>query len=305
MSIKLTLNQAELRLPNIDSIKGSEQAFSKAFLKSGHILYQHLEQIKLSLGGAKDFTKEPFNLAILGLFSKMSRHYYSYVFLEIHHDRIGSQLLIEQLCEAAITLIYLLEEGDKSLFCEYISASVHQARSLLTEVAEQLQQLPHHPDSLRLKAQLEAFISKYQEQAAECWHTDAAPYGWGPESANTTAKRAKLIGLNSLPAKHVALRVMPASLLELHLNDWHSWTDSSDIAPPGINFTALRDAAHLCLHGTQIFLEEVVNYQDIHITEIECQQQLLNTLYEWFHNAHAVYQLHCVEQFMQRALLKA
>jgi hypothetical protein len=305
MSIKLTLNQAELRLPNIDSIKGSEQAFSKAFLKSSHILHQHLEQIKLTLGEVKDFTNEPYNLAILGLFSKMSRHYYSYVFLELHHDRIGSQLLIEQLCEAAITLIYLLEEGDNSLFCEYISASVHQASSLLIEVAEQLQQFPHHPDSLRLKAQLEAFINKHQEQAAESWHTDATPYVWGPESANTTAKRAKVIGLNFLPARDVALRVMPASLLELQLNDWHSLTDSSQIAPPGINFTALRDAAHLCLHATQIFLEEVTNYQDVQVTEIECQQQLLNTLYEWFYNAHAVYQLHCVEQFMQRALLKA
>lgn len=305
MSIKLTLNQAQLRLPNIDCITGSEQAFGKAFLKSSHILHQHLEQIKLTLGGVKDFTKEPSNLTILGLFSKMSRHYYSYVFLETHHDPIGSQLLIEQLCEAAITLIYLLEEGDKSLFCEYISASVHQARSLLIELAEQSQQLPHHPDSLKLKAQLEAFISKHQAQATECWHTDAASYGWGSQSANTTAKRAKLIGLNFLPARHIALRVMPASLLELHLNDWHSLTDSSEIAPPEINFTALRDAAHLCLHATQIFLEEVVNYQDVQATEIECQQQLLNTLYEWFHNAHAVYQLHCVERFMERALLKA
>jgi len=305
MSIKLTLNQALLRLPNIDCIRGSEQAFGKAFLNSSHILHQHLEQIKLTLGGVKDFTKEPSNLTILGLFSKMSRHYYSYVFLEIQHDRIGSQLLIEQLCEAAITLIYLLEEGDKSLFCEYTSASVHQARSLLIEVAEQLQQLPHHPNLLRLKAQLEAFISKHQAQAAQSWHTDAVPYEWGPDSANTTAKRAKLIGLNCLPAGHVALRVMPASLLELHLNEWHSLTDSSEIAPPGINFTALRDAAHLCLHATQIFLEEVVNYQDIQVTEIECQQQLLNKLYEWFHNAHAVYQLHCVERFMERALLQA
>lgn len=101
-------------LPNINLTESSDQAFGEAFLRAAHILYQQLEQIKLALGVNKDSKRRPFDLAILGLFSKMCRHYYSYVLLEIHHDQIGSQLLLEQLCEAAVTLTYLLEEVDKS-----------------------------------------------------------------------------------------------------------------------------------------------------------------------------------------------
>jgi len=49
----------------------------------------------------------------------------------------------------------------------------------------------------------------------------------------------------------------------------------------------------MCLHATQTFIEEVVNHQDVKVADVEPQQQLLNVLYEWFHNAHHVYQLHC------------
>lgn len=299
MSVQLTLNQAQLSLPNIDFIESSEQAFGNAFLETANILQQQLEQIKADAGVSKDFTRKPFNLAILGLFSKMCRHYYSYVLLEIHHDRIGSQLLIEQLCDAAITLTYLLEEGSQSLFSEYISASVHQARSLLIEVTEQLQQSPRHRDLLILKAQLETFISKHQQHAAEHRPSnDTAAYLWGPQAADTTAKRATAIGLNFLinPARHIALRVMPASWQEPQLLDWHSLTYSSrTLAPSRISFTDLRDASYLCLHATQTFLEEVINYQDVQTAEIELHQQLLNVLYEWFYNAHNVCQQRCFE----------
>lgn len=296
MNTNLPLIPEQLGLPNIDLIESSEQAFGDAFLRTAQILYQYLEQIQLAIGVAKDFTREPFNLAILGLFSKMRRHYYSYVFLEIHHDQIGSQFLIEQLCEAAITLTYLLEEVDEFLFSEYISASVYQARYLLIDIEEQLQKFPNHPDLLILREQVETFITKQQEHAAERPLTAYSQADlWGSQTADTTAKRAAVVGLNFLtnPARQIALKVMPASWLELQRSYLNSFANSFlTPAKPGINFTELRDAAHLCLHATQSFLEEVVNHQDVNFPDIDCQQQILNVLYEWFHNAHHIYQLH-------------
>ena len=281
----------QLSLPSIDLSEGSELAFGDAFLRAAKILHQHLEQIESAIGVIKDFTKEPFNMAILGLFSKMSSHYYSYVFLEIHHDRLGSKFLLENLSEAAITLIYLLEEVDKSLFSEYISASVQQARYLLIDVEKQLNKFPTHPDLCILRDKLEAFISN--EQHASKQLTTDSDYLWGPHEADTTAKRGAVIGLNFLsdPARQLALRVMPASWLDIQLSYVDSLDKNPTKAQPGINFTCLRDAAHLCLHATQAFLEEVANYQDVESADIERQQQLLNVIYEWFYNAHDVYQL--------------
>jgi len=117
----------------------------------------------------------------------------------------------------------------------------------------------------------------------------------GTSGSDTTAKRGAVMGLNFLtnPARQLALRVMPASWLDLQLSYLNSFDKSSRTqAQTSINFTNLRDAAHLCLHATQTFIEEVVNHQDVKAADIEHQQQLLNVLYEWFHNAHNVYQLH-------------
>jgi len=197
MSTNLPLSQAQLYLPNIHSIESSEQAFGDAFLIAAQILVRHLEQIKAAIGVIKDFAKQPLNLVILGLFSKMCRNYYSYVLLEIHHDQIGSQWLIEHLCDAAITLTYLLEEGDEGIFSEYISASVHQARYLLSTVEEQLHKFPNHPDLLSLKVQLETVITKQQDPVDQRpLTTDSEVYLWGPQEANSTAKRGAILRLN-------------------------------------------------------------------------------------------------------------
>jgi hypothetical protein len=297
MTTKLPLSQVQLCLPNIYLIESSEQAFGDAFLRAAQILDGHLKQIKSAIGVIQDFKRDAFNLAILGLFSKMCSHYSSYFLLEIHHDRIGSQFLIEHLSEAAITLTYLLEEVDNSLFSEYIFASVHQAHYLLIDVEEQLQKFPNHPDLLSLKDKLETFIAKEHKHAAERPLTAySEAYLWGPQEANTTAKRGAVIGLNFLtnPARQIALSIMPASWLELKLSYLNSFaTRAGTKAKPGINFTCLRDASHLCLHATQSFLEEVVNHQQVNLPDIESKQQILNLLYEWFHNAHKVYQQRC------------
>ena len=292
MNTKVQLSQEQLCLPSIDLIESSEQAFTDAFLRAAQILYRQLEQIKSAIEITKDFTREPLNLASLSLFSKMSRHYYSYVLLEIHHDWIGSQFLIEHLCEAAITLTYLVEEVDKSLFYDYIYASVPQARYLLIDVEEQLQKFPNNQDLLSLRDKLKTFITKEQKYAAQRpLSADSEAYLWGSQEADTTAKRGSVIGLNFMtnPARQIALRVTPASWLELQLSYLNSSANSSRTqAQPGINFTNLRNAAHLCLHATQTFLEEVVNHQDVNTPDLKRQQQSLNVLYEWFYNAHKV-----------------
>jgi len=322
MSTNLPLSQSQLYLPKVHSIESSEKAFGEAFLIAAQILIQHLEQIQAVIGVLKDFTSEPFNSDILGLFSKMCCHYYSYVLLEINHDRIGSQFLIEHFCDTAITLAYLLEVGDEGLFANYISTSVYQAQNLLIAVEDQLHKFPNHPDLLSLKVQLEAVIAKQQEHIAQRpLITDSSKaFLWGPQEANTTAKRGAAVGLNFLtnPARQIALKVMPASWLELQLSYLNSFAKSSRTqrsagatsgvalpqaqTKPGINFTDLRDASHLCLHATQIFLEEVVNYQGFNLLDLERQQQMLNALFEWFYDAHNVYQRRCCATISERRL---
>lgn len=293
MSKNQPFNQEEIGLPDIDLIDSSEQAFGNAFLRAAQILYQHLEQIKSAVAAIKDFTQEPSNLAMLGLFSKVCKHYYSYVLLEIYQDQTGCQLLLEQLSEAAVTLTYLVEEGDSSLFSDYVAASAYQAHCLLIEVEEQLQQVGHHPELLLLKDKLESYI-KQQKQDPEALTTKAEAYSWGPKVANTTAKRGAIVGLNFLsnPARHIALKVVPASILDIQLNYVNSFNKSRTKSNVGIDFTSLRDVAYLCLHTTQAFLEEVNNYGDVSFLEMKHQQQLLNVLYEWFHNAHRAYQMY-------------
>lgn len=281
----LPFKREQLDLPDINLIEGSEQAFSNAFLKAAQITQQQFERIKLILEASQNFPREPFDFIVLGLFAKMSSQYYSHILLETHHDRTGSQLLIEQLSEVATTLTYLLEEADQNLVYEYISASVYQAHHLLSDVEQQLQQLPNHLDLLSLKHWLEDFINKHQTQFVNS-NNELETSLWGTEEANTTTKRGAILGLNFLtnPARQIALRVVPASWLDLQLNRLNYQEQLS------INFTCLRDAAHLCLYAAQALLNEVVNYQGINSSEIKHQQKLLTMLYEWFHNAHRIYQ---------------
>lgn len=281
MIVNPPLSQEQFCLPNVELIESSEQAFADAFLKAAQVLYQQLEGIKSAREITNNLSKEPFNLATLGLFSKMSCHYYSYNLLEIHHDHIGSEFLIAHLREAAITLIYLLEEVDKSYLSNYISASVHQASYLLSNVEEQLEEFPNHSDLLGLKDELDSFITKYPDYVRPT--TDSA-YFYNLPEADIIAK-CNVVGLNFLsnPARQIAASVTPASWLELQLSYSNN---SGNQGRSKINFTNLRNAAHLCLHATQVFLEEVNNHQDSSFTNFKPQQQSLNLLYEWFYKAH-------------------
>jgi len=293
MSKNQPFSRKQVGLPDIDLIEGSEQAFSDAFLRAAQTMHHQLESLKSLVVADKDFTNEPFNCVVLGLFSKMCKHYYSYVLLAIHGDWVGSQLLIEHLTEAAITLTYLLEEGDEQFFSEYTAASVYQARYLVSEVEEQLQQFDKHADLLLLREQLKTAILKQEQTVEQSLTSPSKAYLWGPQAADTTVKRGSIMGLNFLfnPARSLALKVIPASWLDIQLNYLMSFAKSRTKEQP-TDFTCLRDAAHLCLHATQALLEEVADYQGVNSSEIKYQQQILNTLYEWFHDAHRAYQLH-------------
>lgn len=297
MKQNLPLSSKQLNLPNIHFIEKSELAFIDAFFCAARVLHQQMETVQSSIGIVKDFSQEPFNLAILGLFSKMSRCYYSYVLLEVHHDRNGSQLLLEHLCESAITLIYLLEKGDRPLFWSYISASISQAYLVLNELEAQLQQFPNHPELLILRKQLKTFITTNQQLTSELPLTDTSTASlWGLEEANTTIKRGIILGLNFLanPARQVALKVTPGSWLDLQLNYLNSFTEISPTKERSHpNLMYLRDTSHLCMLASQALLEEVDGDGKIQLLETKRQQQLLNTLYEWFHNAYNAYRNSC------------
>lgn len=298
MKKNLPLSQEQIDLPTVDLIEKTELAFGDAFFRAAQVLHQHMQTVQSSIELVKDFTQEPFNLAILGLFYKMSRCYYSYVLLEVHHDRNGSQLLLEHLCESAITLIYLLEKGDRPLFRSYISASVSQAYLILDELEAQLQQVPNHPELLILRKQLKAFIATNQPQlTSELPLADTSATSlWGLEEANTTIKRGIILGLNFLanPARQVALRVTPGSWLDLQLNYLNSFTEISPTKERSHpNLLYLRDAAHLCMLATQALLEEVDGDGESELLETKRYQQLLNTLYEWFHSAYSAYRNSC------------
>lgn len=296
MNINPWLIQPQIYLSNINLIGFSQQSFGNAFLRAAQILGQQLEQIELVIRTTKDYTNKLFNLVVLGLFSKMHRTYRAYILLKVHQNEIESQFLLEHLVETAVALIYLLEEADESVISEYISASLSQAQSLLIDVKKQLQEFPNYPDVFILKDELVAFIAQHQEHDAEPeLPTASEACLWGSQEANTTFKRGAVIGLNFLanPARQIALRIVPASWLDLQLNYLNSFTTSSRTeVNPEPNFTCVRDATHLCLHATQSFLEEAIEHQNIDYPGIKHQQEILNLLYEWFHNAHHVYQLH-------------
>jgi hypothetical protein len=294
MNTKLPSNQVQFYLPNLDSIESSEQAFADAFLKAAQTLHQQLAQLQSDVKAIPGFTDEPFDSAILSLYSKMCSHYYSYVLLEIYQqDQIGINFLAEQLCEATITLMYLLEEADQALFYEYISTSIEQAYHLLVDVKEELKEFPKNVELLKLKEQLEIFVSTHQEYPTRNAPSVKIKTRWGFPAADTTNKRADLLGFNFIcnPARQFSSKIAPASWLDLHLNYAHSSTSTSDLELY-INFTRLRDTSHLCLHAAQSFLEEVLQRHHFSSSSLALQQNRLTSLYEWFHNAHRLYQLH-------------
>ncbi len=109
-------------------------------------------------------------------------------------------------------------------------------------------------------------------------------------SRNSSPANLRCNGSPLAPFK-IALKIVPASWLECQLSS-SNLSRVSNQANSKINFTELRDAAHLCLHITQILIEQVVDEQVVNLPEMK-DQQLFNTLFEWFHDAHNAYQRQC------------
>ncbi len=292
-SLPLSLN--EMSLPDISSIRKSQQACGESFLRVGYILSQYLKHIESAVAALDDFKDDPFNWVALGLFSKLRCHYYSFVLLEVHRDQIGSQFLMEHLCETAITLTYLLEEADEEVFSEYIAASARQAHHILAKVDDKLQ-VSQHQGLLKLREKLESCIAQQQGQpTALATQSRAEAYSWGLPEVDTTTKRGATTGLGFLadPVRPLALSVVPASWLDLQINYSGSISGNAQAnTESSPNFTSLRDTAHLCLHATRAFLEEVTNnYQRANL-DIESLSNGLDILFEWFHSAHHAYRIY-------------
>lgn len=299
-----------LQLPDISAIASSKQAFCECFLRAGYILSRHLERIEYLVSSDASFKSVPRNSVVLGLFSKLRQHYYSSVLLEIHQDYLGNQFLVEQLCETIITLTYLLEEADEQIFQEYITASVCQTHQLVAAIETQLRQFPEDPDLLALKRKLNFCITQQQTLSiSEFSNSNRSSTGdWGPEAANTTAKRGRNLGLYALIniARTLTLTVKAASWLDLQLNYLYPNARSSpelvspDSAPPPpenfshhefqINTLGLRNTAHLCLHAARSFIETVaLNHQLLSKTEENNLYTGFDQLFQWFYNAHNAY----------------
>jgi len=285
-------SEEKIALPLIHSLDKTELTFSHAFFQTAQALYSYLQDIQFLSASIPDTTTEPYTIAIISLFSKMIQSYYSYVLLEIHRERVGSQVLIEHLYAAAITLVYLLENPEGEIFAEYVSESICQAHVLLQKTETQLQPVSNNLELALLCEWLKTFISKSELLATNCQLTNLAADMWDTETANMTAKRAASMGLNFLsnPARQMAQKITPASWLDVRLNYFNairSWQPE----PQKIDFHQLRDASHLCLHATKVFLEEI-KLSTEKKTEVQQKQQDLSRFFEWFYQAYQAYSCH-------------
>lgn len=274
------LQHSGLHLPDIEGLERTEQAFNDAFLSASHILLHYLKLIESEAMRSPSFLKEIWAVTSIGLFRKLQNHYHSAILLETHHDQVGSQFLLEQLRKSAVTLAYLLEEDDEKLFMEYATASMQQALSLLEQTEEQIQQFPEKESLLNLRTKLEQLIARQKDYPVSPGKFNL----WGPEEANTTSKREAILKLKLLndPARLLVEQVIPASWLDVHLHyaDLHLF----EVRPEAhTDFTNLSNAAYLCLHVAQIFLEHIVHNSMADHTYL---QKDLSTLFLWHNAAH-------------------
>jgi len=286
--LNLQAAQSARSLPDLSLLEQARLNFSDSFLRASSILVQRLQDIERVVAANEEVSRDPLGQVVLSLFSKLRCHFYSLVLLEIHPDPLGSQFLTEQLWQTAITLTYLLEEADERHLQDYIAASVAQARQLLADVETQRQEFPDDSGLLALKNKL---MSRLAQTPAHSDSVDSSgSEQWGPPEANTTAKRAAILGLSLLsdPARAMILRVQPASWLDLQLNPIVPAANDSVAAPSIPNLKLIRNCAHLCLHTTRAFLETVGSDGELTLNS-ECLNRDLDTLFEWFHYAYKAY----------------
>lgn len=283
-------SKEKIVLPFIHQLEKTELAFGHAFFQTARTLYTYLQEIQFFSASISNTNSEPYTIAIVSLFSKMIQSYYSYVLLEMHRERASSQVLIEHLYSAAIQLVYLLENSEKRIFDKYVFDSICQAHTLLQKIETHLQSVSNNLELALLCEWLKTFVSQSQLLVNNCQLANFLALDLCDiETINITAKRAEAMGLNFLsnPARQIAQRITPASWLDVRLNYFNA-IRSQEIEPQKIDFQQLRDASHLCLHATEVFLEEIQIIADKR-AEILQKQQDLSKFFEWFYQAYQVY----------------
>jgi hypothetical protein len=256
-------------LPHVELIEPSDVAFSRAFLEAAHILCQSFGQLNLLLIGKKNFANELLYKIAVGLFTKLQRHYYSYVLLETERDFLGSQFLLEQIYKSATILIYVLEEADEAFLEAYVNQANCQADHLLHKVKQQLQSLPEHRGLSALQERLETIRASHNTSVSE-------PF-------------IMVKGLDFLedPTRSILLDVMPATWLDIQLN--YGLENTQAIPPARTNFTLLRDVGHLCLQASQSLLEEAVHRNALLAPKVQSLHDQFTETFIWLHEAHNAY----------------
>lgn len=285
-------SEEKITLPQIHTLDKTELNFSRAFFQTAQTLYSYLQDIQLLSASIFNISTEPYTIAIVSLFSKMIQSYYSYILLEIHRERVGSQVLIEHLYSAAIALVYLLENSEREIFEKYVSESIYQANILVERIETQLQSVSPNLELALLCEWLKTFMSKSELLATNCQLPNLTADLWHLETFDMTNQRAASMGLDFLsnPARQMVHKITPGSWLDVRINYFNA-IRSRQSELKKIDFQQLRDASHLCLHATKVFLEEVDCCAD-NKAEVQRKQQSLSRFFEWFYQAHQVYSCH-------------
>jgi hypothetical protein len=242
-------------------------------LEAAHILHQFFGQLKLLLIGERDCMNELLYKIAVGLFVKLQRHYYSYVLLETEHDFLGGQFLLEQIYKSATTLFYVLEEADEAGLESYANQASCQADQLLKKIEQQLQSFPEHNGLSALQEKLKTIRAQQNT------------------SISGALREPSLMvkGLDFLedPTRSIVLGLMPATWLDIQLNDDLENTQATPQA--STNFTLLRDVGHLCLHASQSLLEEAVRCNVLLAPKVQSLNDQFTETFVWLHEAHNAY----------------
>jgi len=254
-------------LPEPKSLGPSIEQFEQAILLGAGALADQLRLLHERLKSHECFMQTlTYDLA-LGLLNNFQIHYYSYTLLSVHRDSLGSDFALEQMRRSALLMVYLLEAENDSVGRQYVETSLARAQVLLKTITEALKNGPEHPGLIRLKLQVERLIAENPISSGSC-------------PLEVPVKVGGLDFLND-PVRPLLLDLEPASWLALNLQP-----------QDGINFTELRDAAHLCLHASRILLEQAEDFEAITTQEADLINQNFNTLYLWFHQVHQAYGRH-------------
>ncbi|MGF1480898.1 MAG: hypothetical protein ACFB4I_15665 [Cyanophyceae cyanobacterium] len=288
-----------LKLPLVDAGGETKDSLEQKFFRGSEILAEYLQEIEDKLINGEAFLTAVYNRITLGLFLKLSRSYRSFLLLELHSKDLKTiQFLSEQLCEAVVMLAFLAEEIDESSLCPYIATSLKQAYCLYALLEEKLLQSPKDAKLQSLKAKLQRFIERAQQQLREFTDTCKMTEGYADGcismeifDGSALTERAETVGIKALldSSRKITLAVQPASLLDLHLFYLESSTTHFSYAN---HLKLIRDTSHACLHATKIFLDEVIACCYDHDVGLDLMQidYDFNLFFEWFHNTYVIYQ---------------